>query len=351
MPNRIDTDAVRRDHPIEAVAAGYRITLRRSGRALVGRCPLHDDRRPSFHVYPAADAARDSWFCYGCGVGGDAIDLVGRLEGLPFLAAVARLCGVRPATPPLLHIRPARRPPTAPTRGPAERACVAAAADFYAGRLGRAPAALAYLASRGVDPQTIAAHRIGYAAGDGLADYLRWRRLPLAAARRAGLLRRDGAEHLAGRVVVPELRAGRAAWLIGRTLPGDPRHPVYLGLPGPKPLLGWGAARGGAEVWVVEGVYDWLTLRRWGFPAVALLGTRAGPAALETLRAFPVVYLALDADAAGRAATERLAGELGGRAITVPLPGAGDPAELAHPPGGPSLLRAAAARARLAPAA
>jgi DNA primase len=95
---------------------------------------------------------------------------------------------------------------------------------------------------------------------------------------------------------------------------------VYLGLPGPKPLLGSEAARRGSEVWIVEGLFDWLTVRRWGLPAPALLGTHARPAVVAALRRFARVYLALDDDAASRAATAALTAVLGGRAVAVAMP-------------------------------
>jgi hypothetical protein len=60
------------------------------------------------------------------------------------------------------------------------------------------------------------------------------------------LLTRSGAEFLAGRIVVPDLRGGRPTWLIGRTLDDQSIDdaPVHLGLPGTKPLLGLDGAHG-----------------------------------------------------------------------------------------------------------
>src|SRR5439155_21912154 len=133
------------------------------------------------------------------------------------------------------------------------RACRAAAVGLYASRLRADPGALAYLAGRGLDAETVERHRVGYAAGGALAAYLCWRGLPLAAAGRVGLLRRDGREHLAGRVVVPEIRGGQPVWLIGRAIAPAALGPAYLGLPGRKPLLGWEAVQGCEEVWLVEG--------------------------------------------------------------------------------------------------
>jgi DNA primase len=107
--------------------------------------------------------------------------------------------------------------------------------------------------------------------------------------------------------------------------------PRYLGLPGPKPLLGWDQAnRDRRGVCVVEGPLDLLALQQWGVPAVALCGTSYSETTLQLLRHWQRLYAVLDADAAGRAATARLAGALGSRLIQVQLPsGAKDPADLA----------------------
>ena len=60
-----------------------------------------------------------------------------------------------------------------------------------------------------------------------------------------------------------------------------------------------------AAIVVVEGVFDSLTLRRWGYPAVALLGTHIRPELVEQLRKFERVYLVLDQDDGGLEAAER----------------------------------------------
>ena len=115
-----------------------------------------------------------------------------------------------------------------------------------------------------------------------------WQRLPLGAALQLGLLTRAGHEFMAGRIVIPELSAGRPMWLIGRALAEDLADdvPKYLGLSGKKPLLGWDQARGSASVCVVEGVFDLLAVRQWGYPVVGLLGTNVRPDQVDQLRAF-----------------------------------------------------------------
>jgi DNA primase len=115
--------------------------------------------------------------------------------------------------------------------------------------------------------------------------------------------------------------------------------------------MGWEDARGETAVWLVEGVVDFLVLRMWGLPVLCLAGTGVGPAVLAALRRFRRLFLALDQDGAGRAATETLARALGAAAVPVVLPGVADPAELALVPNGRALLLRAAGRARLAAAA
>lgn len=331
MQNRTDTDALKRAHPIEATASGYGVDMRPSGRALVARCPFHHDGgRPNLYVYPGSQ----SWYCYRCALGGDVIEFVQRMEQVDFRGAVALLNAGTPSHPvarggPLRHTRLNRSRTQSAPRDPAERACLAAAVELYRNRLLAEPAALDYLEQRGIVRSTIDRFSVGYASGDELAGYLRWRRLPAQAAVRVGLLRRNGRDFMARRVVVPEIRSGQPIWLVGRTIAPDVEELKYLGLPGAKPLLGWEDASRHPTVWLTEGVFDWLTLRQWGFSSVGLAGTHVSPAALQALTRFERVYLVLDSDEAGRAATADFTANLGSRAVPVGVPGVKDVAELA----------------------
>ena len=333
---RINTDALKRDHPVEEIIERYGIELDPSGRALIGRCPFHDDGgRPNLYVYPSTE----SWYCYRCSVGGDVISFVERIEGVGFCEAVVRLTGERPVTS-MATKRPIRRNTSRSSPrgvwGPDERDCLAAAVALYHNRLLTDPSALEYVRDRGLDDSVIEACHLGYAAGDELVAYLRWRRIPVQAALRVGLLRRGGREFMAGRVVVPEIRGGQPVWLVGRTIEAQTDGPKYLGLPGRKPLLGWEAAKDSREVFVVEGVFDWLALLKWGYPALALVGTHARPEVLRALAGFERVYVVFDTDQAGRLAAEELVRGMGGRAACITLQGVKDVAELATRPDGSS---------------
>ena len=342
--SRLDTEALKLAYPIDEVAARYGVELKRQGRALVGRCIFHaDGGRPNLYLYRDSQ----SWRCYRCGIGGDVLAFVMRAEQVGFREAVDRLAGTH-LGPPAAVPRPAPRP--APSglgdRTAEELAVLQAATSFYHHQLLAEPSALAYLAERGIDSSTIRRYRLGYATGDQLAAYLRWQRLPLGAALQVGLLTRGGKEFLAGRLVVPELHGGRAVWLIGRMLAeeqGSAEASIkYLGLPGSKPLLGWEEARTSGAVCAVEGVFDLLTLRQWGYPAVALLGTGLRPDQVDQLRTFARVYLVLDNDDAGFEATLLLQEAIGPTAVPVALPdGVKDPAELARRADGEPLFAAA----------
>lgn len=339
MPH-IDTDHLKQAYPLAEVVARYGIELRRSGRTFIGRCPFHaDGGRPNFHVY----VGTQSWYCFRCGVGGDVIRFVQQIEGVGFREAVERLVGGSVPACPLRRAAsfPAPRPTSSCTWGPAERACLAAAVELYSNRLFSEPPALAYVTRRGLDRSTLEQCRVGYAAGDELVAYLRWRRLPVQAAVRAGLLTRRGGEFLAGRIVVPEVRHGQPVWLIGRAIGADERVPRYLALPGRKPLLGWETSCHSRWVIVTEGPFDWLTLRQWGLPALALVGTHVRADVLRALCRFECIYLALDNDEAGHAATADLVQTLGPRAIPLTLTDVKDVADLAlHPRGRKAFMRA-----------
>lgn len=76
---RVNTD-------IESVISPY-VNLRRRGKNLVGLCPFHNEKTPSFTVYPE----NGSFYCFGCGVGGDVITFVRRMENLDYMEAVKQL--------------------------------------------------------------------------------------------------------------------------------------------------------------------------------------------------------------------------------------------------------------------
>ena len=77
----IDEIVMRND--IEHLIGGY-VSLRRAGGNMKGLCPFHSEKTPSFTVYPADN----SFYCFGCGIGGDAITFIKKIEHLDYPDAV-----------------------------------------------------------------------------------------------------------------------------------------------------------------------------------------------------------------------------------------------------------------------
>ena len=327
----VDIPALKARHPLGDTVEASGVRLRGRGRVRQGVCPFHDEAEGSFTVY--ADSER--FYCFGCGEGGDVLDFVRRMEDMTLPEAIARLDGGhRPVSGAVNRPAGTRRPRSAalPPRDPA---LLTAAARFYAGRLRRSSEAREYLASRGVGPVAAARLGLGYSPGGGLRAALESCGFSEKRIQDSGLFMERGSERFAGMVVVPDASGGLVRWLVGRALDPD-RTPRFQAPPGPKPVLGLGRL-GPSPPWAVvaEGVFDWLALAGWGIPACAALGTQGVERVASALRGCPRVFLAFDADDAGREATERLLTLLGRRAAAVTLPQTvGDVGELAALPHG-----------------
>ncbi len=328
----VDIAALKARRPLGDTVEAAGVRLRGRGRVRQGVCPFHDEEEGSFTVY--GDSQR--FYCFGCGEGGDVLDFVRRVENLSLPEAIARLDG-SPGPAPRAANRPAgpRQPPEAAPLPPRDPNLLTAAARFYAGQLRRHPEGRAYLASRGVGPAAAARLGLGYAPGSGLRRALESLGFSEQRLRDSGLFMERRAERFAGTVVVPDVSGGLVHWLVGRAI--DPgRTPRFQALPGPKPVLGLGRL-GRAPLWaiVTEGVFDWVALAGWEFPACAALGAQGVERVADALRGSARVFLAFDNDDAGQEATERLLTVLGRTAAAVVLPpSVGDVAELAALPHG-----------------
>ena len=326
----MDLTEVKSRHSLGDVVEAAGISLTGRGRVRQGVCPFHDEGEGSFTVY--ADTQR--FHCFGCGANGDVLDFIQRTEGLSLPEAVRRLgVGAGPASK--IAVGGERKPPPAAGLPPRDPALLTAAVRFYAGQLRRNREAQAYLTSRGIGPAAAQGLGLGYAPGRGLRDVLESQGFTTERLRSSGLFLEKGAERFAGMAVIPDAVQGRAGWLAGRAM-APTRSPRFQSLPGPKPVLGLGRL-GPAPRWLVvtEGLFDWLTLKRWGLPACASLGTQGMERVALALRGCPRVAIVFDSDDAGREASQRLSDLLGRRAVTVTLPqGAGDVAELGTRPHG-----------------
>lgn len=341
MHLRYDVEALRRERPIAETIAGYGIELRPSGRALVGRCPFHADRgRPNLHVYPDTQ----SWYCFRCSVGGDVIDFVRRREEVGFAEACRRLLGAPMRFQGAVRAAPRARREFRWERLTLEQQVVMnAVCEVYQRSLAAEPRALAYLRERGIPDWVVRQCGLGFADGHSLEAQLRRYSGGLSTARELGLLGRPvrGGEYpprefFAGRIVVPELRGGHCIWFIGRDLVEAPGRPKYLALSGERPVLGLERAIGRREVYLCEGVFDYLTAVGWKLPAFSPCGTHVPADRLGFLASAKTVYGVFDGDEAGQMAAERFGALLGERWHPVLLPDGYDLNDLGRRPWGRS---------------
>ncbi len=295
---------------------GAHVRLRRAGRNLVGLCPFHNEKTPSFSVNPE----RGFFHCFGCGAGGTVFDFVMRTEGLSFPEAVeslARRYGI--ALP--------ERGGGATAAGAGERdAALRAnqtAAEFFAHVLWNTPeggGAREYLERRGVAPETARTFMLGFAPERqaNLARALDKRGL-LAAAVRIGLVRQDSGgtrDMFRARLMFPIRDAqGRVLAFGGRVL--DQRLPKYINSPESalysksRSVYGLCEARaaiaGADRAIVVEGYLDAIAMWQAGFKeTVAGLGTALTVDQLRLLgRHTRNVFACFDGDAAGSKASLR----------------------------------------------
>ena len=79
-------EEIKYKNEIESTISQY-VNLKRRGKNLVGLCPFHSEKTPSFTVYPE----NGSFYCFGCGVGGDVITFTGLIENLDYIESVKLL--------------------------------------------------------------------------------------------------------------------------------------------------------------------------------------------------------------------------------------------------------------------
>lgn len=354
LDKRQRIESVRANNSVEQVIARY-VELRPSGKRLVGRCPFHNDTTPSLVVYPH----NQTWYCFGCDVGGDVFEFVKRIENVSFVEALQWLGQavgasnsriVASSNSPVVNDYPTTRLSDYPTIRLSDEATtlLTAATEVYHAAIFAQPSVLEYLAKRRIDLDMVRRHRFGYATGNDLAKYFRFRGWDPEIANDLGLIGPRG-EYFRQRIVIPELRGGKAIYLVGRATQAYQKA-KYLGLPGaPKPLYGLELISTVSDVFVCEGPLDWLTLVEWGYPAVALLGSHLKQELVKELANAKTIYIVTDSDEPGRRSARRLAQTFGKRArIIPPLPNAKDVNDLATRPQGQAifaeLVRQVAAR-------
>lgn len=341
---RFDQGAIREIHARIDIASfiGSYVSLHKRGNDMVGLCPFHLEKTPSFHVHP------DKGFfkCFGCGAGGDVITFVSKLENLSFTDAV-RMLAQRAG----VELEP-ENPQAARSRSEKEAIFEAnqIAVAFFERMLRDAPgaAARAYCERRGISQASIEKFHLGYAPDQwhALSEELRRSNVDLDVAVKAGLLKRSERgyyDFYRDRLIVPTYSTtGEPIAFGGRALgDAEPKYlntsttPVYTK---GRHLFALNVARRAASrdqtIIVVEGYLDCIALHQAGFEnAVASLGTSFTEEQAKELRKYADgIYLCFDGDTAGDAAagkaieiTAHVVEHAGAGVRIVALPPGADP--------------------------
>lgn len=322
---------------LEEIAPRY-LSLKRRGKNLVGLCPFHNEKTPSFHIYPG----NNSYYCFGCGKGGGVINFIMDIERLDFLEAVkwlAQHAGIQ-----------------VPENGQDDSMAKLRIRVFEINReTGRffyhtlttpqGKAGLAYFLGRGLKPATIKRFGLGYAPESGFALVNHLKKLgytnnELTQADVARLSQKGHPyDRYRGRVMFPifDLR-GNVAAFGGRVLTDEkPKYintsdtPVYHKSSG---LFAMNLAKNtqSRQLILAEGYMDVIALHQAGFSnAIASLGTSLTQEQARIIRRYAdEVVICYDSDEAGQKATQRaipILKEGGLRVKVVTVPGGKDPDE------------------------
>jgi DNA primase len=298
---------------VKVVQEHVRLTKR--NKDLWGLCPFHQEDSPSFKV----DPQRQSWYCFGCERHGDVftfVELIEKTDKRGALQLLAERAGVE-----LQKLSPEQKERTDARKR--LMVMLKLAAQYYEYVLWSSPAGepgRKLLLQRQVSEETARRFQLGYApAGRGFAEYLRAKKRSLADAQAAGLMRRDGADFFAERLVIP-IRGERSQPLAftARTVRLDeqrkyinsPETPAYVK---GRVIFGLDLARDeitkrGHAV-LMEGQFDVITAHQFGVGnAVASSGTALTEDQVRLLKRFTdELLLVFDADRAGRAAADKAA--------------------------------------------
>lgn len=334
-------EQLRANTDIESVISPY-VNLRRRGKNLVGLCPFHNEKTPSFTVYPE----NGSFYCFGCGVGGDVITFVRRMENLDYMEAVKQL-----ADRAGMALPEDGYDDTLAKKRTAVLAANRAAAKFFHSQLftDRGRHALNYFLDRGLTMETIRHFGLGFAPDDwrALKNHLNEQGFDDILLESANLLRRSDKngkvsyyDNFRNRVIFPIIDPrGNVIAFGGRVL--DDSKPKYINTSDTLVYkksngvfaLNFAKKGNDGKLIIAEGYMDVIALHQAGFTnAVACLGTALTKEQANLLSRYAdEIILSYDADEAGQKATARALGIFGTTGMEIKvlrLTGGKDPDEI-----------------------
>ena len=342
IPNSVIED-IRYRCDIEEVIGSY-ITLKRAGSNVKGLCPFHSEKTPSFVVYKDTQ----SYYCFGCGAGGDVINFIMRQENLDYVSAVEFLAKRAGITLP--DFSSGTQLNEGPSRSRILEMNVEAAKFFrrnlFDEKLG-VPARQYLIASRALESSVVKHFGLGYAPleWNALRDHLRSLGYTYEEMTAGNLCNKSEKyeksvyDSFRGRVMFPIIDvSGNIVAFGGRVL--DDSKPKYLNssdtpaFKKSKNLFALNFAKNTTKDYFIicEGYMDVIALHAAGFTnAVATLGTAITAEHARIIKRYvSKVILAYDSDEAGRKAADRAIGLLSDAGVDskiLVMKGAKDPDE------------------------
>ncbi len=316
IPESFVQDLLARIDVVDVV--GRYVQLRKGGANLLGLCPFHNEKSPSFTVSPT----KQFYHCFGCGAHGSAITFLIEHTGASFPEAVRSLAANAGMTVPEESRSPRQRAADKARKDETSRQqqILDMAQAHYVRELKGARSAVHYLKQRGLSGETAARFGLGWAGADrrGLASVFPQYEDPLLVESGLVIEAEDGRRYdrFRERIMFPiRNQRGNLIGFGGRIIgKGEPK---YLNSP-ETPLFSKGhelyglwEARAGIRtegyVLVVEGYMDVVGLAQHGLNnAVATLGTATTPSHIQKLlRASNKIIFSFDGDKAGRRAAWR----------------------------------------------
>lgn len=329
-------DELKLNNDIVSVMSSY-VNLKRAGRDYVCSCPFHSEKTPSCHIY----TENQSFYCFGCGAGGDVINFIRRIESLDYIESVrflAQRAGMN-------------MPEDANDKTAMQRTRMLEmnreAARFFRDQLisPGGEEGWRYLIDRGLTPNTIKRYGLGYAADD-------WHTLRLFMKSKgytdfeladAALIARNNNnfyDKFRHRVMFPIIdRRGNIIGFGGRTLEKDApakylNSDETLVFKKRSNIFSLNFAKNTKEKYFIlcEGYMDVIALNQAGFTnAVATLGTAITPEQARLMKQYcDEVVISYDSDEAGQKATMKainLLSEAGISTRVLQMDGAKDPDE------------------------
>ena len=309
IPQDYIYELVQRNEMVDV--AGSYVQLRRRGRTYTGLCPFHSEKTPSFVVYPETQ----SFYCFGCGTGGDVITFIKKINNVDYVEAVKTLAAR--AGMPL---------PEEDDKAGRLRSRIVSinkdAARFFFSCLNaeEGKAARAYWRGRGLSDATIKRFGLGYAPDsfNRARDHLRQLGYSDEELLASGLVKRSEKGNMfdvfRNRVMVPifDLR-GNVIAFGGRNM--GPEKPKYINSPETvcykktRTVFALNVAKKSASRRYIlcEGYMDVISMHQAGFDtAVACCGTALTPEQVRLISEYAdEVVLCYDSDEAGQKATAR----------------------------------------------